>query len=261
MRRTGLVVLLAALFAVLAPTAGAAPRDNDRDGLPDRWEKRHRLSTKAGSANADADRDRVDNGNEWREGSSPRDSDSDNDGRRDGREDADRDKLSNADEDATGNDPKDRDTDDDGVIDGREHAGVISSYRNGNLRIKLARGSKISGAVTEETEVSCSNEGDAERKWLGAGAFAAQDDLDDEGDGYEEEPDEGDGYEEEPDEDGLDEDGDEFDDLDDLEQGFEPDGEADACPQSRLKTGVTVHQAELELGPDGAVFVRIDLLR
>src|SRR5688572_10592513 len=114
MRRSGLAGLVVALLALLTP-ASAVAGDRDHDGLPDRWEQRHRLSTHAGSGAADPDRDRVDNRNEYRERTDPRDRDSDNDGRSDGREDSDRDRLANAAEDQTGNDPRDRDTDDDGV--------------------------------------------------------------------------------------------------------------------------------------------------
>lgn len=91
-------------------------------------ELRHDLSTHGKSQGGDRDHDGVDNANEWRQRTSPRDRDSDGDGRRDGREDADRDRLSNSAEDASGNDPKDRDSDDLGVRDGREQAGVVASY-------------------------------------------------------------------------------------------------------------------------------------
>ena len=58
--KTLLSILCAlALLAVATPVAGAAPRDRDRDGLPDRWELRHHLSIKMKTTNADPDRDRV----------------------------------------------------------------------------------------------------------------------------------------------------------------------------------------------------------
>jgi hypothetical protein len=284
MRHVGLLAaVFTALLALLAPTAGAAARDRDHDGLPDRWETKHKLSTKAKSANADSDRDRVDNGNEWREGTSPRDADSDGDRRRDGVEDADRDGLSNADEDATGHDPRDRDSDDDGLIDGRERAGVISSYKGGVLRINLAHGGKVTGAVSEDTEVECRVRRTLESKWLktgqrkartsarvgGAGMLVAQEtDPEDEFDadyGAEDDPDgdfgSDDDFDREFDElDGLEDDFDsEFEDVDGLDENVEPG--SGTCSPSRLKTGAKVQQAELELGPDGAVFVKIALVR
>jgi hypothetical protein len=257
-----LAAAFAALGALLAPAASAAPRDADRDGLPDRWEKRHRLSTKAKSANGDADRDRVDNANEWREGTSPRDADSDGDRRRDGAEDADRDRLSNAAEDATGNDPKDRDSDDDGIADGGELPGTVLSFSGGVLRVALARGGRVSGMVTPGTELDCEAEREAERGWLRvprAGAAQEEDPED-----YEEPLDDYDDYEDIDDLDEIDfEDdfGEDEDEGDDAGSGDEDDSRAGSCPRGVLRAGARIREAELEVTPDGAFFLELSLIR
>lgn len=245
---------------VLALPAGAMARDRDRDGLPDRWEKKHKLSVKRSSANADRDRDKVDNWNEWRQGTNPNKRDSDRDGRPDGREDRDRDGLNNAAEDATGNDPKDRDTDDDGVRDGKEQAGTIASFRGGTLTIDLATGGSVTGTVGEFTAIKCTTEAEAERRHRKAAARMAtggEEPLpgEDEPLSGEEEPFPG---EDEP----LPE--------DDFDFGFEDDpapggksGEGDTrrCSAAALRRGARVRKARLELDEDGLVFEKIELLR
>jgi hypothetical protein len=271
-----LTAALAALMAVAAPGVAAA-RDRDKDGLPDRWEKRHHLSVHQKSANADPDRDRVDNRNEYRERTNPRDKDSDNDGRRDGGEDRDRDTLSNAAEDATGNDPADRDTDDDGVPDGKEQAGVVGSFVDDELTIRLSSGGSVTGDVTEDTELECVSEAQAERKQAhdsrrGRRGHASVDPDDELGDdeGFDD-GDNSDGWEYGDDEGFEDDDGDfgddaEWDDEDgdwDEEDGDEEDAKGlrgVSCPLSRLKAGAAVHEAEIEIGPDGTFFVAIELL-
>jgi hypothetical protein len=79
---TRLAVPLFVLAFCLAAPGGAwsAASDRDRDGLPDRWEKLHRLPTHAGSAKGDPDHDRVDNLREYRAHTNPRRPDSDGDG-------------------------------------------------------------------------------------------------------------------------------------------------------------------------------------
>lgn len=87
--------VLACLAGTLAPTpgsagtAGAAPSkatDRDRDRLPDRWERRHRLPTNRQSARRDPDRDRLNNRAELRHRVNPRRRDTDRDGMSDGYE-------------------------------------------------------------------------------------------------------------------------------------------------------------------------------
>jgi hypothetical protein len=224
------LVLGGLLFA--APNALAA--DRDHDGLPDRWEHKHHLSTTKKNANGDPDRDRVDNANELRERTNPRDRDSDNDGRPDGREDRDRDHLNNAAEDRTANDPRDADTDDDGIEDGAEQAGVVASFEDGVLVIDLANGGEVSGRVTADTEIECEGENEAEHqeaRTADRGPGSGDDDA------------------------GEDHHGD--DDRGDDEQG----DDNDACPSGALAVGARVHEAELKVSSSGAVWEEIELIR
>lgn len=237
MRNSKLLILVAALavaLVALRAAAQAAPRDRDGDGMSDRWEKRHKVKR----ANADTDRDGVDNRNEYVEGTRPRDRDSDNDGRSDGREDRDRDRLSNRAEDATGNDPTDRDTDNDGIPDGKEQAGVVTAYEDGALTIDLANGGSVTGKVTEDTDVDCATEAQAEGTDDDASASHRGDGEAGPAEGRRPRGDHG-GF-------GCD--------------GFR-EGEDDVeCPDGALAVGAKVHEASLKLTSDGAVFKEIELL-
>jgi hypothetical protein len=246
MKPITLVALVLGGLVFAAPNALAA--DRDHDGLPDRWEHKHHLSTTKKSANGDPDRDRVDNGNELREGTNPRDRDSDNDGRPDGREDRDRDHLSNAAEDRTANDPRDRDTDDDGIEDGAEQAGVVASFEDGVLVIDLANGGEVSGRVTADTEIECEGENEAEHhhgeaRTADRGPGSGDDSS---GEGQSGSDDRGD------DDRGDDERGD--------DQG-EDRRDDDACPSGALAAGARVHEAELRVSSSGAVWEEVELIR
>jgi len=271
--------LLTLLVFLLLPAAAEA-RDRDRDGLPDRWEKRFHLSTKSKSGrkdpdrdglsnrgefrsktsprrkdtdrdgilddDEDPDRDRVDNGNELRQGTRPRDRDSDDDRRPDGREDRDRDRLENAAEDASGNDPKDRDSDDDGVGDGAERAGVVTSFATGVLTIDLANGGAVSGLVTPATELECESEDELESFQRGRARSSVidEDDLPP----PDAEPGEGDG----------DEPGDNDDWTDDGNSGDAPAG---SCSAASLVPGARVHEAAGLTTGGRVVFTKIELVR
>lgn len=122
-----LLVAIGLLALALPGTAAAKARDRNHDGIPDRWEKRHHLSTSVNQARRDQDRDHLRNRAEFEAGTNPRDSDSD----------------------------------DDGIPDGQEHAGTIASFdpATGELTIDLFGGGNVSGLVTEETEIECDESG------------------------------------------------------------------------------------------------------
>jgi hypothetical protein len=81
------LVLPMVVLAYVAATAGAAaPRDRDHDRLPDRWERKHHLSTTIPSAKRDPDGDRLTNRRELRLRTHPRRADTDRDRLRDGAE-------------------------------------------------------------------------------------------------------------------------------------------------------------------------------
>jgi hypothetical protein len=105
-----LAVTIATLVSLVAPGAAvAASTDRDHDGLPDRWERRHDLSTAKPSAKGDPDRDRLSNLREHRLRTDPRRADTDRDGLGDGAE-VTRYKT----------DPRRADSDRDGARDGAE---------------------------------------------------------------------------------------------------------------------------------------------
>ena len=240
------LTLIATAVALMAVPTVAQAKDADGDGMADRWENRHHVRAAA----ADPDGDRVDNRNEFRERSRPRDRDSNDDGQADGREDRDRDGLRNAGEDATGNDPVDKDTDDDGTTDGLEQAGVVSAYdeSSGELTIDLANGGSVTGLVTDDTDVECVSEAAAEDDQGAAGASANPPG------GESGEWDDG------PGERGFDHGG--F-------GGFGDDGGrgncddrrvSEECPEGTLAVGARVHQAELRVSGDGAEWVEIEII-
>jgi hypothetical protein len=127
-----LMVLVASclgLAALLALPSGAAARDRNHDRIPDRWEKAHHLSLKVNEARRDQDRDGLGNRGEFQADDKPHDPDTDNDG----------------------------------TEDGDENAGTIESFNadTGRLVINLFGGDTLSGLVTNQTEIECDNENEA----------------------------------------------------------------------------------------------------
>jgi hypothetical protein len=122
----GLLVVALGALALLGLPGVAAAKDRNHDHIPDRWEKRHRLSLKVNQAGRDQDHDHLRNLAEFRAGDNPRDDDSDNDG----------------------------------VMDGEENAGTIQSFdpASGKLVIDLFGTDTVSGLVTEQTEIKCEEE-------------------------------------------------------------------------------------------------------
>jgi hypothetical protein len=125
-RLTASIVAAVGLLAILALPGVATAKDRNHDRIPDRWEKRHRLSLKVNQAHRDQDGDRLRNRAEFMAGDNPRSADSDGDG----------------------------------IPDGEENAGTIKTFDpgTGELTIELFGAKTISGLVTEETEIKCENE-------------------------------------------------------------------------------------------------------
>src|SRR3954449_1285786 len=102
-RLTTCAVAVLGLLALLALPGAAAAKDGNHDRIPDRWEKRHHLSTAVNQARHDQDRDHLRNRAEF----------------------------------LAGDNPRDRDSDDDGVIDGNENAGTIDSFDSATGRLVI----------------------------------------------------------------------------------------------------------------------------
>jgi hypothetical protein len=114
-------------LALLAMPSLAAAKDRNHDRIPDRWEKRHKLSLKVSQARRDQDGDHLRNRAEF----------------------------------LAGDDPRDRDSDDDGTVDGQEQAGTIVSFdqESGRLVIDLFGNDTVAGLVTDQTEIKCDGGG------------------------------------------------------------------------------------------------------
>ncbi len=214
-------------LTVVAFGGTAAAKDRNHDHISDKWEKKFHLSLKVDQSNKDQDRDRVDNLNEFQEGTNPRDRDTDNDGRPDGREDADHDGLNNMGEDETANLPDDRDTDNNGIEDGDENPGAIASFDGTTLTIDIAGGGQVSGTVDASTRIRCETEDEHE---VGddndhSTAMASHDG----GSGQSESGDDNSG----------------------------PGDGGSVCTTADLTPGTAVHEAELE----GTTFEKVDLVK
>lgn len=125
------ILILIALTTIAAlavmSSAVAGSRDGNGDRLPDKWEKRHDLSLKVKQTRRDQDRDGLNNLDEFR----------------------------------AGTDPRDRDSDDDGIRDGEERPGTVKSFDGTTLVIALFGGGTVEGKVTAATEVKCDSQGSA----------------------------------------------------------------------------------------------------
>ncbi len=105
----GLLLIAVVGLGYLATSAGAAGRDRDGDGMPNRWEVNHGLNANRANARGDKDHDGLRNIGEFRHRTDPTDVDSDDDGS----DDVDEVRHN-------GTDPTDADSDDDGIDDGNE---------------------------------------------------------------------------------------------------------------------------------------------
>jgi hypothetical protein len=221
MRRT--LFLACACVALLAALpAAASARDRNDDGLPDRWERKHRLSLKVNQARRDQDRDGVRNRQEFR----------------------------------MAFDPRDADSDDDGVEDSEENAGTVESFANGVLAIKLVDGTTLSGKVTEQTEIECETAGRFESDERDDGEHG---DDDDRGDRDDDEDEDDRGRDDDDEEDGGD--GGREDDDRARGSGAGDGDDETACGPEALAAGTVVHEAELNASSDGAVFTEVELVK
>ena len=128
-RKNGRIgLLLAAILALLAVSAPgmAQAKDSNKDRIPDRWEKSHKLTLKKDQRKLDQDKDGLRNRGEFLADTNPRD----------------------------------KDSDDDGITDVKEKAGVIASYDAdaGTLTITLYAGGELTGTVTDNTRVKCEDD-------------------------------------------------------------------------------------------------------
>lgn len=225
--RLGMTLFALALgvIALLAMPALAAAKDRNHDRIPDRWEKRHKLSLTVNQARLDQDRDHLRNRAEFLAGDNPRDSDSD----------------------------------DDGVMDGSEQAGTIASFdaETGRLVIDLFGTDTIAGFVTDETEIKCEDEhSGATTSSEGSDDGEAEPGDDSGGDGEEV----GDDHGEEPgdDHEGDDDSGPGSDSSGSGHEGDDDQGDR-LCTTAELVPGAVVEEAELKVSNGQATFHEVEL--
>lgn len=257
--RIGILVASVIALAMFSLPGVATAKDRNRDRIPDRWEKQHKLSLKKDQRKFDQDRDGLRNRGEWLADTNPRD----------------------------------RDSDDDGTIDGNENAGVVTTYdaESGVLKITLYGGGAITGTVNDGTEIECADtaglpedEGEAEEESArgdsagrglssgGSSSLYRGNGNGTEDDGTEDHGTEDDGTED----DGTEDDGTEDDDAgctcedesgyeDDDESGYEDDSEdhgedcGESCSVDDLAPGVIVREAGVSYRGRGAVFTGLEI--
>ena len=233
MRMTKLRVLftaLAALALLALPSAASAKRhDSDRDGMPNRWEKKFHLKVHRNDARKDRDHDGLVNRAEFANHTNPN------------RADTDRDGLDDGDEVRTDHNPRMDDSDHDGVDDGDETTGTVDSFNDGVLVIKLPDGSTVSGKVTDATEIKC-EDGEHGDDDSAPTATAAEHGDDDQGDDH----------------------GDDGDNSGPGHEGDDDQGEDQpqaACDATALTPGAAVHEADLEIENGTATWEEVELVR
>lgn len=213
-------------LALLAMPSLAAAKDRNHDRIPDRWEKRHKLSLKTNQARLDQDRDHLRNRAEF----------------------------------LAGDDPRDHDSDDDGVMDGEEQAGTIASFdaETGRLAIDLFGTDTVAGFVTDATEIRCEDEHSATATASSEGSGSGEPEPgDDNGGAGEEEPGD-DGVEAGDDNSGPSDNS--GPGSENSGPGHEGDDDRDRiCTTAELVPGAVVEEAELEIRNGQAVFEEVEL--
>jgi len=233
--RLGMTLLALALgaLALLAMPGLAAAKDRNHDRIPDRWEKRHKLSLTVNQARHDQDGDHLRNRGEF----------------------------------LAGDNPRDRDSDDDGVMDGEEQAGTIASFDadTGRLVIDLFGTDTVSGFVTDRTEIKCEDDSStASSSSEGSDSGEAEPGDDNGGEGELEPGDDDGGHGEEPgDDNGGDEQGDDNSGPGSESSGPGHDGDDDhgdrICTTAELVPGAVVEEAELKVENGKATFHEVEL--
>jgi len=221
-RPTTCVVAVLGTLALLALPGAAAAKDGNHDRIPDRWEKRHHLSTSVNQAFRDQDRDHLRNRAEF----------------------------------LAGDNPRDRDSDDDGVMDGNENAGTITAFdaTTDRLTISLFNGDSVSGLITEETRIKCEDEHSPDVSVRARhGEEEPGDDRGGDGEGA---GDDNGGHGEEP---GDDNGGEAGDNSGPGPSGHDDNGTGADCTTSDLVVGATVEEAELEIEHGAATFEEVEL--
>ncbi|HVD38116.1 MAG TPA: hypothetical protein VNC15_04725 [Solirubrobacterales bacterium] len=214
-------------LALLAMPGLAAAKDGNHDRIPDRWEKRHKLSLNVNQARRDQDGDHLRNRAEF----------------------------------LAGDNPRDRDSDDDGVVDGHEQAGTIASFDagTGRLVIDLFGNDTVAGLVTGETEIKCEDDGAATVSSEGSGSGETEPGDDNGGEG-EIEPgdDNGEDGEEVGDDNGGDNSGPGSESSGPGHEGDDDNGDR-LCTTAELVPGAVVEEAELDVRNGQAVFHEVEL--
>ncbi len=229
--------------AAKAKKRAARAADRNRDGLPDKWEKRYKLSLKVNQAQRDQDADGVVNLSEYTGGTNPRKADSDNDG----------------------------------VDDGSEDLGRVLSFdaTTSVLKITDASGDTLSAKVGEWTSIECvtdavtspivgppsassAKRGEGPRGGSGGNSGPNRDRDDD----YDDDPGDegrGDGYDDHLGDEGRGED-DDYEDHPDGEDPSGDDGEYVDCGTEVLVAGAVVHEAALRLSATGKQWLEIEIV-
>ncbi len=235
--------------AAKAKQRAARAADRNRDGLPDKWEKRYKLSLKVNQALRDQDADGLVNRSEYTAGTNPRKADSDNDG----------------------------------VDDGSEDLGRVLSFdaTTSVLKITDASGDTLSATVDEGTEIECvtdavtgpivgppsassARRGEGPRGGSGENSGPNRGGQDGDDYDYDDHPGDGDDYDDHPgdgdDYDGHPGDGDDYDGHPGDEDPSGDDGEYVDCGTEVLVAGAVVHEAALRLSATGKQWLKIEIV-